>query len=400
MEPLDSGKVNSRWQSLKSLVWSPCCQCDQRAPQSTSDCLFASWSLRPCSREENNNNMFRKLITTTFASSYAKTTNKAYWKSTSGHHCSKYLSCGPNAIRRCLATSSSGGNKDNNESNHQVSPEEQVVLDKKKKDEAYLISRYKAREFSDNNNSNPHKKNISWLEIDDIDALDWKYLKEEGIADRVIIREEEDKVEGGKRFFVTAKEPQEEMEEERELTAEEREQIEDEKLAQSWLVWSPKRKRKYLYEQKAAAQKKLFPQNVPEVKEAVIDEHGRSYGTGRRKTSVARVWIKEGSGQFLCNGKNILDYFQPSQTQYLLEPFIHSKTGGYFDVYCTVKGGGTMGQAGAVRLGIARALEAFDPVQYRPPLRLTGMLTRDSRRVERKKPGRKKARRAFQWVKR
>ena len=341
--------------------------------------------------------MYRKIITT-FATSSARSALK-------GRNCKNTTATtdhiyfhSSNIIMRSLATSSSDGNKDND--SIIISPEEQVSSDKKAKDDEFLVNRYKAKESFDNSNSNPHKKNISWLEIDDIDQIDWDALKEEGIADRVIVREEEDKVEGGKRFFVTAKEEDVVEEEERELTAEEKELIEDEKLEESWQRWSPKRKRKYIYEQRAAAQKKIFPQNVPVEKEAIIDEHGRSYGTGRRKTSVARVWIKDGSGQFVCNGKNILDYFQPSQTQYLLEPFIHSKSGGYFDVYCTVKGGGIMGQAGAVRLGIARALEAFNPKDYRRPLRLTGMLTRDSRRVERKKPGKKKARKEFQWVKR
>lgn len=131
----------------------------------------------------------------------------------------------------------------------------------------------------------------------------------------------------------------------------------------------------------------------------VIDEQGRAYGTGRRKTSVARVWIKEGSGQFIVNHKSFVDYFQPVQREHTLSAFLASRTAGAFDVWCTVKGGGMSGQAGAVRLGISRALEAFNP-SLRPSLKAAGMLTRDSRRVERKKPGQKKARKKFQWVKR
>ena len=131
----------------------------------------------------------------------------------------------------------------------------------------------------------------------------------------------------------------------------------------------------------------------------IIDELGRSYGTGRRKTSVARVWIKDGSGQFIVNDKQFIDVFQPVQREHILEAFLASNTAGLFDIWCTVKGGGINGQAGAVRLGISRALQNFDP-SLRPPLKSAGLLTRDSRRVERKKPGQKKARKKFQWVKR
>lgn len=136
------------------------------------------------------------------------------------------------------------------------------------------------------------------------------------------------------------------------------------------------------------------------IKVPVLDEFGRAYGTGRRKSSVARVWIKEGSGQFVVNDKLFSDYFQPIQREHALGAFVASKTAGLFDTFCTVKGGGISGQAGAVRLGVARALEAFNP-QHRILLREgENMLTRDSRRVERKKPGQKKARKKFQWVKR
>mmetsp|Transcript_34838 Transcript_34838/g.35503 ORF Transcript_34838/g.35503 Transcript_34838/m.35503 type:complete len:186 (+) Transcript_34838:101-658(+) len=130
-----------------------------------------------------------------------------------------------------------------------------------------------------------------------------------------------------------------------------------------------------------------------------VDDLGRSYGTGRRKTSVARVWIYDGSGQVTVNNRNVIDYFQPIQRQHALSSFLLSNTAGMFDVWCTVKGGGISGQAGAVRLGISRALEAYTP-SLRPVLRKEGLLTRDSRRVERKKPGLKKARKQYQWVKR
>ncbi|CAM9186554.1 unnamed protein product, partial [Ectocarpus fasciculatus] len=138
---------------------------------------------------------------------------------------------------------------------------------------------------------------------------------------------------------------------------------------------------------------------LPKIKERNVDATGYAYGTGRRKTSVARVWIREGCGEIVVNGKNFVDYFTQTPREHILESFITSKTSGFFDVRCTTKGGGPMGQAGAVRLGVARALEAYDPM-LRPVLRSAGLLTRDSRRVERKKPGQKKARKKFQWVKR
>ena len=130
-----------------------------------------------------------------------------------------------------------------------------------------------------------------------------------------------------------------------------------------------------------------------------IDEKGRSYGTGRRKTSVARVWVKEGTGAITVNNRRFVDYFQPLQRFDIVDVFVASGTAGKFDVWCTVKGGGVTGQAGAVRLGIARALEKYSP-DLRPALSSAAMLTRDPRRVERKKPGQRKARKKFQWVKR
>lgn len=125
----------------------------------------------------------------------------------------------------------------------------------------------------------------------------------------------------------------------------------------------------------------------------------KDYFVGRRKTSVATVWMKEGSGQFVINGRPLTEYFAPIQREHCLEPFLVSNTAGYFDVKCVVRGGGITGQAGAIRLGISRALNAVDS-DLRNPLKKAGMMTRDHRRVERKKPGQKKARKQYQWVKR
>jgi len=120
---------------------------------------------------------------------------------------------------------------------------------------------------------------------------------------------------------------------------------------------------------------------------------------GRRKTSVAKVWMKEGSGQFTVNGKSLYDYFLPIQREHCLGPFLISNTAGLFDVVTNVHGGGISGQAGAIRLGVSRALNEMNAA-WRSPLKKAGMMTRDSRRVERKKPGQKKARKQYQWVKR
>lgn len=131
-----------------------------------------------------------------------------------------------------------------------------------------------------------------------------------------------------------------------------------------------------------------------------VDEKGRAYGTGRRKCSVARVWIQPGDGKFLVNDKQFDVYFPMLDHRAdLLQPFSETKTLGLWDVTCTVKGGGVSGQVGAVRLGISRALQNWEP-GLRPPLRSAGFLTRDPRVVERKKPGKAKARKSFQWVKR
>ena len=135
--------------------------------------------------------------------------------------------------------------------------------------------------------------------------------------------------------------------------------------------------------------------------EPQIDEHGRAYGTGRRKSNcVARVWIKPGSGKVTINDKTIEEYFaRPTQRLILRQPLECVERSTQFDVICTVGGGGLSGQAGAIRLGIANALVNYEP-GLRPTLKKGGFLTRDSRRVERKKYGKAKARRSYQWAKR
>ncbi len=130
------------------------------------------------------------------------------------------------------------------------------------------------------------------------------------------------------------------------------------------------------------------------------DAQGRSYATGKRKTAVARVWIKPGPGKITVNRKDHADYFGRAVLQMVIkQPLVATNRNGQFDVDCTVTGSGPSGQAGAVRHGIARALVYFEP-DLRPVLKKGGFLTRDSRVVERKKYGRKKARRSFQFSKR
>ena len=122
--------------------------------------------------------------------------------------------------------------------------------------------------------------------------------------------------------------------------------------------------------------------------------------TGRRKTSVARVRVVRGSGQYTLNGRPLQDYFTTETLQAMVrEPFDVTESAGQFDVIARIHGGGTTGQAGALRLGIARALEDEEP-EWRAPLKSAGMLTRDPRKVERKKYGLKKARKAPQYSKR
>ena len=131
-----------------------------------------------------------------------------------------------------------------------------------------------------------------------------------------------------------------------------------------------------------------------------LDGHGRAYATGRRKEAVARVWVKRGSGTITINGRDHGVYFaRPILRMLINQPFATAARTGQFDVVCTVTGGGLSGQAGAVRHGISRALVNFEPA-LRSVLKSGGFLTRDSRAVERKKYGRRKARRSFQFSKR
>ncbi|MEM8571171.1 MAG: 30S ribosomal protein S9 [Pseudomonadota bacterium] len=136
------------------------------------------------------------------------------------------------------------------------------------------------------------------------------------------------------------------------------------------------------------------------VREPVRDALGRSYATGRRKDAIARVWIKPGSGKVTVNGKTMNEYFARPVLQMVIgQAFDVANVGGQFDVMATVKGGGLSGQAGAVKHGISQALSLYEP-SLRPALKAAGFLTRDSRVVERKKYGKRKARRSFQFSKR
>ncbi len=137
-----------------------------------------------------------------------------------------------------------------------------------------------------------------------------------------------------------------------------------------------------------------------EVRKVEKDALGRSYATGKRKDAVARVWIKQGSGKITVNGREFATYFpRPVLRMVINQPFTVTNRENEFDVVCTVKGGGLSGQAGAVRHGISVALNKFEPA-LRGALKSSGFLTRDSRTVERKKYGKAKARRSFQFSKR
>ena len=137
-----------------------------------------------------------------------------------------------------------------------------------------------------------------------------------------------------------------------------------------------------------------------EENERKIDSLGRSYSTGKRKASIARIWIKRGSGLVQINGKDETKYFSSKSHRILLnQPLVFSNRKSEIDITCTVIGGGLSGQAGAIRHGIARALVNFEP-DLRKNLKSKGLLTRDSRIVERKKYGKAKARRSYQFSKR
>ena len=142
------------------------------------------------------------------------------------------------------------------------------------------------------------------------------------------------------------------------------------------------------------------PQVFTPLREQQIDKQGRAYATGRRKNAVARVWIKPGSGKITVNGRDQEVYFARATLRLVInQPFGVAERDGQYDVIATVAGGGLSGQAGAVKHGIAQALTRYEPV-LRAPVKAAGFLTRDSRAVERKKYGKAKARRSFQFSKR
>jgi len=151
----------------------------------------------------------------------------------------------------------------------------------------------------------------------------------------------------------------------------------------------------------APAAAPAFPETpLTPLRERVVDALGRAYATGRRKDAVARVWLKPGTGKITINGRDQEVYFaRPTLRLVINQPFGVAEREGQYDVICTVKGGGLSGQAGAVKHGIAQALTRYEPI-LRTPVKRAGFLTRDSRAVERKKYGRAKARRSFQFSKR
>jgi small subunit ribosomal protein S9 len=144
----------------------------------------------------------------------------------------------------------------------------------------------------------------------------------------------------------------------------------------------------------------MAPPEADVLPEPNIDPQGRAYATGKRKNAIARVWIKPGAGRITVNGREVEVFFaRPVLRMIINQPFAAVEREGQFDTICTVKGGGLSGQAGAVRHAISRALTYYEPT-LRPTLKSGGFLTRDSRVVERKKYGRRKARRSFQFSKR
>ncbi len=143
----------------------------------------------------------------------------------------------------------------------------------------------------------------------------------------------------------------------------------------------------------------VVPTEAP-LPEPQIDAAGRTYATGKRKDAVARVWMKPGTGKVTVNGRTLEQYFaRPVLRMILGQPFQTTDRKDQYDIICTVKGGGLSGQAGAVRHGISKVLVLREP-ELRPVLKKAGMLTRDARVVERKKYGKRKARRSFQFSKR
>ena len=137
-----------------------------------------------------------------------------------------------------------------------------------------------------------------------------------------------------------------------------------------------------------------------DIKPPILDNKDRSYATGKRKNSIARVWLKKGEGKITINGKSLNKYFvRPVLQMVVNQPLDIIKGENEYDIMATVKGGGLSGQAGALRLGISKALSIFN-ISFRPVLKKIGFLTRDARVVERKKYGLAKARRSYQFSKR
>ena len=146
----------------------------------------------------------------------------------------------------------------------------------------------------------------------------------------------------------------------------------------------------------------LKPAGAPETPKYIqkLDKQGRAYATGKRKNAVARVWVKPGAGKVEINTRGLEIYFaRPVLRMLIQQPLVATNRNGQYDIVCTVSGGGLSGQAGAVRHGISKALMNFEP-DLRGALKRGGFLTRDSRVVERKKYGKAKARRSFQFSKR
>lgn len=158
-----------------------------------------------------------------------------------------------------------------------------------------------------------------------------------------------------------------------------------------------------LQDLKAATKAKEAKSSTAEVKATRTsqkDKNGRAYATGRRKDAVARVWVMPGHGKVTINDKSMDEYFsRPVLKMIINQPFEVTNRAGEFDVICTVKGGGLSGQAGAIKHGISRALNEYEP-ELRSALKQAGFLTRDDRTVERKKYGKAKARRSYQFSKR
>ena len=160
----------------------------------------------------------------------------------------------------------------------------------------------------------------------------------------------------------------------------------------------PRKKIESLQDIKSAAVK--TESEVKVSRKSAKDKQGRSYATGKRKDAVARVWVMPGKGNITVNSKSIDEYFaRPVLKMVINQPFVIANRENEFDVICTVKGGGLSGQAGAIRHGISKALNDYEP-ELRAVLKQAGLLTRDARVVERKKYGKAKARRSYQFSKR